>query len=124
MTMVGTWDLNDARKLAEDATGPGWKKLILELIDKIEKIDPTIEVHQIKEKFGGLRFYVGGTLHEGIFELIQEYEDKSYKVCEECGEKGKLREELPWMKTLCDDDFKKAKEKYNERLKKFRSDKE
>lgn len=55
---------------------------------------------QVKEKFGGLRFYMTHGNDE-IFSLISEAESKSYKTCEECGEPGDQKD-TGWVKTLCD----------------------
>lgn len=35
-----------------------WGKIIDEFLIELEKIAPNFEIHQIKLKFGGLRFYV------------------------------------------------------------------
>lgn len=35
-----------------------WLKIIDEFLDYIDRQDPNMEIHQIKLKFGGLRFYV------------------------------------------------------------------
>lgn len=82
--------------------GDGWFNLIYELSDKLSKIDPECEALQVKEKFAGLRFYVTGTTEEG-WKLIDEYEEKSYSTCEDCGDTktAKLREG-GWLVTLCD----------------------
>ena len=55
---------------------------------------------QVKEKFGGLRFYMTCGTDE-IYDLIEKAEALSYKTCEECGQPG---EEKPtsWIRTLCD----------------------
>ena len=39
---------------------------------------------------------------EEIDDLIDEYEKKSYHICEVCGEDGKERENRHWYKVLCD----------------------
>lgn len=55
---------------------------------------------QIKEKFGGLRFYLtSGT--EEMYKICSEAESKSYKTCEQCGNPGKVRDG-GWILTLCD----------------------
>lgn len=41
------------------ACGPGWHQLLVELDTTLARIEPGYEVHQIKEKFGGLRYYTG-----------------------------------------------------------------
>jgi hypothetical protein len=40
-------------------------------------------------------------------DLIEEYENKSYYICEECGKPGKYRGDLGWKLTLCDNHYKK-----------------
>lgn len=60
---------------------------------------------QVKEKYGSLRFYMSsGT--KGMYDLCSEYENKSYKICEECGEEGVLRDDLSWILTLCEKHYK------------------
>ena len=54
---------------------------------------------QVKEKFGTLRFYAPG--NDLIFGWIVEAEKESETTCEDCGKKGKLREDLGWYLTLC-----------------------
>lgn len=81
----------------------GWLPIIEELFDKITALKPSrnFEVVQVKEKYAGLRVYVFNST-EAIDKLIDEYEDKSYHICEICGEAGEVRENHKWYKTLCD----------------------
>jgi len=84
--------------------GPGWDKLIDPIIKLCE--DDGAEILQIKEKFGGLRFYVHNP--SPIIELeIKEAERLSYKTCEVCGEPGLLYGGS-WLKTLCKEHAGKA----------------
>ena len=55
---------------------------------------------QVKEKLGGLRFYMTCGNDE-IFDLINKAEALSYKTCEECGKPGEQRGP-GWIYTLCD----------------------
>ena len=51
-------------------------------------------VAQIKEKMGGLRFYVKGLISDQLRSHILQAEDdegESYQTCERCGAAGKLR---------------------------------
>jgi hypothetical protein len=69
---------------------------------------------QVKEKFGGLRFYVtgGGEYVDG---LIAMAEDVSYMTCESCGNPGKPNDG-GWIRTLCnpcDELDKQRKAEYN-----------
>lgn len=75
-----------------------------------------LEVRQIKEKCGTLRFYYGfrgiscaenespaqTRLQQDIAELVRTHEARSAHICEFCGADGALRKELPWKRTLCD----------------------
>lgn len=59
-----------------------------------------VYITQIKEKFGGLRFYYCGGDDE-FDQLVQQAEDLAYKTCETCGEPGRMRGRY-WLQTLCD----------------------
>lgn len=54
---------------------------------------------QVKEKFGGLRFYADGADDE-VRGMIQMAEAISYRICEECGSPGRPSKE-GWIRTLC-----------------------
>jgi hypothetical protein len=84
-----------------DSVGRGWHPLIKQGWSKIYDLHPDIEINQVKEKFGGLRFYVGFTTRE-VWDIIEEMEKESYKTCEECGTKEKVTTEGDgWLRTLC-----------------------
>lgn len=57
-------------------------------------------VSQVKEKFGGLRFYCPG--NERINQYVNFAEHLAEITCEECGKPGKLRERRGWLATECD----------------------
>lgn len=65
--------------------------------DEVEQV----VVGQIKEKFGGLRFYYtgGDSKIDGMVQIAESWADKH---CEECGKPGKFRPG-GWIKTLCDE---------------------
>jgi hypothetical protein len=77
----------------------GWFKLIYDLSTNIAKINPKCETCQVKEKFGGLRFYVDHG-DEATYKLISKAEEDSFKICEVCGLPGKLNEE-GWISVKC-----------------------
>lgn len=56
---------------------------------------------QVKSKFGTLRFYVSHG-NDKIYDLISEYESKSSKICELCGDQGELSSKNYWWSTLCE----------------------
>lgn len=78
--------------------GPGWVPLVLSLIDELEKTQKKFEVVQVKEKLGGLRFYIDGD--NDLCKIIHSFEEQSFHICEVCGEAGEVRD-LPWVTTLC-----------------------
>ena len=86
--------------------GDGWFKIIYELVHGIKvndskKGDWVTKVTQIKEKFGGLRFYVTGTSDKN-WALIRNAEQKSYGVCEESGSEVEVGTWTNgWVKTMC-----------------------
>jgi hypothetical protein len=59
-----------------------------------------VVVEQVKEKFGGLRFYYTGG-DEQIYGMVRMAEAWADASCEECGAPGKSRNG-GWIKTLCD----------------------
>lgn len=63
------------------------------------KVDWVV-VDQIKEKFGGLRFYYHGG-DEHISGLVDMAEAWAGQTCETCGNKGERRHG-GWVRTLCD----------------------
>jgi len=67
-----------------------------------------VKFYQIKEKIGGLRIYFSGgdDYVEGVIGMAEEM---SYKICEECGNKGKPNKS-GWITTLCNNCRNKDKE--------------
>ena len=88
------------------AIGDGWYHLVYHLCKHLQSyIDanrkPQIEVVQIKEKFGGLRFYCDNT-DEYTQGIISHAEYLSEWMCEMCGsleDVGFYR--AGWIKTVC-----------------------
>jgi len=62
-----------------------------------------VEATQVKEKFGGLRFYINSGDDE-IYGMISFAEHLSYKICEYCGttKNVKVRSD-GWVRTLCNE---------------------
>jgi len=65
-----------------------------------QRSDRQVRVLQVKEKFGGLRFYVSGA-DDFVDGLVRMTESLSYKTCESCGARGTSRKS-GWIKVLCD----------------------
>lgn len=92
----------------EVACGPGWYPLIYALCkciqEHINSIPPTeyaFQVVQIKEKFGGLRFYAHNP-DDFIVGIIDSACSFSSHICEECGDTGSLDTSQYWIRTLCE----------------------
>lgn len=86
----------------------GWKIAFGEQLCKeikealIEEGIPIEEykVLQVKEKFGGLRWY--DNAYGKVQEVISKYEDLSYKTCVGCGSKATFRS-TGWVLPFCDE---------------------
>ncbi len=65
--------------------GPGWQPLIENLHAELTSRLGMYEVHQIKEKFGGLRYYTDVRYDSPEGKLIEQAEAASYGICEQCG---------------------------------------
>lgn len=101
--------------------GRGWHSVVRKLCLGLEKIAEGIEAPsdelepdlrpralQIKEKFGGLRFYFDGERDmAGV--LVGLAEDECWKTCEVCGEPGVTRRNS-YIQTLCDTHYEKDEE--------------
>lgn len=85
--------------------GPGWKSLYEPLIEQCKK--KAIVVRQIKEKFGGLRFYIvqhDSELQKAINQACRD----SFHMCEKCGNPGQLVNQNGWYQTRCVDCVRKT----------------
>lgn len=109
------------------AVGPGWWPIIESLCANIQshtdwwntnrKERPVIEqvvVEQIKEKFGGLRFYYQGG-DDKIDGMVRMAESWAAHSCEECGAPGTSGGK-GWIKTLCPVHRAEADARYKERF--------
>jgi hypothetical protein len=111
---IMTWqqELNDKRLKTKGWYGciapDGWKEIVLRADSMLAHIDPDYQIHQIKEKFGTLRYYFGSkyaydTVQGQIMNAITTWaEHRSQYTCEACGKFGELRTERYWIVTLCD----------------------
>lgn len=101
-------------------TGDGWYWLLDNLCDALQRHSDSrnemektkemdklveeeewqVEAVQVKEKFGGLRFYIRGG-DDVVFGMIDFAEYLSYRICEECGATEDIKQTRGWIKTLC-----------------------
>jgi hypothetical protein len=96
------WPLEDMKR----CVGEGWSNLIEECYNICQ--ENNVSVLQVKEKYGGLRFYVDAAT-ESVFEVLDKCEEMSYTICEFCGKEGSLRTDLSWYLTLCDEHYMERK---------------
>jgi hypothetical protein len=110
------------------AVGEGWWPIIESLCANIQshtdwwntnrKERPVVEqvvVEQIKEKFGGLRFYYEGG-DDQISGMVRMAEAWASHSCEECGAPGTSGGK-GWIRTLCPTHRAEADARYAERFK-------
>lgn len=83
--------------------GRGWTDLLDATFTWLNEIAPDRDwsPSQIKEKFGGLRFYWYGDLPDLGDEIIEAAEHASCHLCEVCGEPGALQSDHGWWSTRC-----------------------
>lgn len=87
----------------------GWSSLVTACHAELLSLDPNYVVLQVKEKFGGLRYYYA-TTHEpsdsraqAMRNAVTKYETMSFSVCEACGEPGEHHQGASgWWKTACE----------------------
>jgi len=112
--MTSAWDIPESMMTGIKNVGEGWHELVRELEKGLNTLDSTFELVQIKEKFGGLRYYAAprnDAVSEQFHQLISLAEEASFKICEECGESGENRSIQGWYKTLCDQHYNDALER-------------
>jgi hypothetical protein len=83
------------------ACGEGWATLLDEAFGALRALGWNGEIHQIKEKFGTLRFYVAQDGDQRFRPIIEKAEAASTRTCEECGAPGTLCGLTSWWHTLC-----------------------
>lgn len=107
----------------------GWFVLIRALCGVIEhevsrlplELQEQIHAVQIKEKFGGLRFYMN---HETpkISGAIALAEELSNNTCEVCGVFGGHKNVGGWLATLCDTHYQTKLQEREERERQYRAE--
>lgn len=85
--------------------GDGWYWLIDQLCELLQYGTDKNGKHQVvaaqvKEKFGGLRFYINSGDDEQ-YAMIHLAENMSYSICEECGSLDDVKQTTGWIKSLC-----------------------
>ena len=99
--------LFSSEHLLEIACYPGWLNLLDGLCHELQQYlvanlgVPQVVVRQVKEKFGGLRFYITGG-DEFCRVAVLAAQEASLTVCEVCGQLGVLVGER-WVSVRCNE---------------------
>ena len=82
----------------------GWYQLVIDCDRELTQIDPHYQIAQIKEKFGGLRYYFHPSQSDtssAMHEVVAKYEAIAAVTCEATGGLGVLMKGVGgWLKTL------------------------
>lgn len=84
----------------DGTVGDGWLGILDSLATDLIKMGWDRDLHQVKEKFAGLRFYIGASTPQ-MDARIARAEEASYLVCENCGVPGEKSIVGHWILTLC-----------------------
>jgi hypothetical protein len=85
----------------------GWYQIIVDCDNELTAIDPDYSILQIKEKFGGLRYYMSPSndttveQRDKMHKVIWKYEAVAAQTCEATGKPGVLMKSVGgWLKTV------------------------
>ena len=104
------------------AVGPGWWPIVKSLCELIQHhidwktkqghVVPQVTVDQIKEKFGGLRFYYEGG-DDAIGGMVSMAESWAIHTCEDCGNVA-VKQTTGWIRNLCNEHYNKNEQQKKE----------
>lgn len=102
----------DALKIAYPEVGDGWRDLVERAVSRIAAAVRglslrSVEIVQIKQKFGGIRIYwharrLPDSVVARIEEAVDLAEARSLTTCEVCGEQGRPWDDHGWLSTCCE----------------------
>ena len=82
----------------------GWYQLVIDCDSELSRIDPNYSLLQVKEKFGGLRYYFqpsDPSFRDEMDAVVSKYEEIASRTCEATGNPGVLMKSPGnWYKTL------------------------
>jgi hypothetical protein len=114
MKKANTW-----YELSGRECGQGWNDIIQPLYGELLRLGGT--VRQIKEKFGGLRFYyrlpsrISSAKKHSFAQKVRQAEETSLSICERCGKPGELANDQGYLFTACKS-CRDARRELNRRL--------
>ena len=102
-----------------DCAPSGWAKLCEDLCAELKVLFDRVgykdySLCQVKEKFGGLRWYDNGVpteFYKEYNDIIRKYEDLSYKTCCVCGAPATKRS-TGWICPFCDKCAKEINDRF------------
>jgi hypothetical protein len=108
--------------------GVGWYKLIYDMLVEIEQLyrskNRSVDMYiwYVKEKYGVMETNVIKAIPD-VYEITLKYEALSEKVCEKCGDEGRMREDEKnsWLKVRCDKCYEEE-ENVKKSFKKYKTD--
>jgi len=90
---------------------PGWSNLVALLCARVDTIlqstpEASMQVKQVKEKFGRLRFYYSiqdapSSVRDAIWQTVEQAENASGVCCEKCGKHAETTSDRGWLRTVC-----------------------
>jgi len=98
MTCKNVYDRDFPLSNALACVGKGWAAIVTHLYNLCDTYG--VVIYQIKEKFGGLRFYVGEAPIK-VHTAIEQAEKQSLVTCESCGGAAKVNNNNGWFSTRC-----------------------
>ena len=122
--------LKNAKDYSFAECGDGWTEIIRNTDNKLRYIDPKYKIVQIKQKFGGLRYYyhpsddaksLSDLVVQIMEDIVQAAEVQASYTCELCGasritNEVKIRVHKHWAfgycKTCADKYIEEAEERY------------
>lgn len=95
-----TCPIDEGIEIACDSVGPGWGSIVRSLMADLLDLGWDGTLLQIKEKFGGLRFYTG-SLTDSMWIRLTQAEEESQVTCDACGGPGQTTSFHGWLVTKC-----------------------
>ena len=96
----------------------GWENIVYNLTKDLLQIWPDMHVMQVKQKFGGLRYYFNteppDDLRQRVYKKVDEAEKQARNACEKCGRAGLPTYIGSWLLVLCSKCKEEAREREGE----------
>lgn len=89
--------------------GPGWLRPFYNLCKSLlTEVKSDFHIEQLKEKWGYANVYYSGGITQYGQQLIEQFEEESKEICENCGEPGKIYYD-GWAKCLCPECYEQCR---------------